>query len=82
MKRTLLITINLAKPEPPLRGLRLIHLNISCLLPKIDKSRVMAKRTKAVLTYIAESRLHITVCDSEKHIQTMKFVVAMEKNSD
>ena len=43
------------------RGLHLIHLNINSMLPKIDKLRDIAKRTKAAVIGILESKLDSTV---------------------
>ena len=46
------------------RGLHLIHLNNS-VLPKIDELRDIAKRTKAAVIGISESKLDSTVLDPE-----------------
>ena len=45
------------------RGLHLIHLNINSLLLKTDELRDTAKRTKAAMTGILESKLDSTVLD-------------------
>ena len=54
------------------RGLHLIHLNINSLLPKIDELRDIAKRTKATVIGISESKLDNTgliKLDSEIYIE-------------
>ena len=50
------------------RGLHLIHLNINSLLPKIDELRDTAKRTKAAVIGISESKLDSTVLDPDIYI--------------
>ena len=50
------------------RGLHLIHLNVSSLLPKMNELRDITKRTKAVVISILESKLDSTVLDSEVYI--------------
>ena len=45
------------------RGLYLIHLNINSLLLKIDELRDIAKRTKAAVIGISESKLDSIVLD-------------------
>ena len=47
------------------RGLRLIHSDINSLLPKIGELRDIAKRTKAAIIGILESKLDSTVLDPE-----------------
>ena len=51
------------------RGLRLIHLNIDSLLPKIDELRFIAKRTNAAVIGISESKFDSTVLDPEIYIE-------------
>ena len=54
------------------RGLHLIHLNINSLLPKIDELRDIAKRTKAAVIGISESKLDSTVLDPEIYIENLE----------
>ena len=49
-------------------GLHLIHLNISSLLSKIDELRAIAKKSRAIVTGITESKLDETVLDGEINI--------------
>ena len=50
------------------RGLDLIHLSINSLLPKIDDFRDIAKRTKAAVIGMLESKLDGTILDPEIYI--------------
>ena len=43
------------------RGLHFIHLNINCLLPKIEELRIIAKSTNAAIIGISESKLYESV---------------------
>ena len=56
------------------RLLHLIHLNINSLLPNIDEMRVIAKRTKAAVIGISESKLDSTVLDSEFYIENYEIL--------
>ena len=56
------------------RGLHLIHLNINSLLPKIDELRDIAKRTKAAVIGISESKLDSTVLDPEIYIDNYEIL--------
>ena len=56
------------------RGLHLIHLNINSLLPKIDKLRYIAKRTKAAVIGILESKLDSNVLDPEIYIENCEIL--------
>ena len=56
------------------RRLHLIHLNINSLLPKIDELRDMAKRTKAAVIGISESRVDGTVLDPEIYIDNYEIL--------
>ena len=60
------------------RGLHLIYLNINSLLPKIDELGDIAKRTKAAMIGISESKLDSNVLDPEIYIEIMKFFVSIE----
>ena len=51
------------------RGLHLIHLNINSQLTKTDELRNIAKRTKAAVIGISESKLDSTVLDPEIYIE-------------
>ena len=48
------------------RGLHLIHLNINSLLSKIDELREIARKTRATVIGITESKLDRLVLDGEK----------------
>ena len=50
------------------RGLHLIHLNINSILSKIDELRVIAKKSRANVIGITESKLDKTVLDEEINI--------------
>ena len=50
------------------RGLHFIHLNINSLSPKIEKLRIIAKSTNAVITGISESKLSESVLESKIQI--------------
>ena len=56
------------------RGLYLIHLNINSLLLKIDELRDIAKRTKAAVIGISESKLDSTVLDPEIYIDNYEIL--------
>ena len=56
------------------RGLHLIHLNINSLLPKIDKLRDIAKRTKAAVIGISQSKVDSTVLDPEIYIDNYEIL--------
>ena len=50
------------------RGLHLIHLNINSLLPKIDELWEVARKTRATVIGITESKLDGSVLDGEINI--------------
>ena len=50
------------------RGLHLVHLNINCVLSKIDELRINAKNSRASVMGITESKLDKTVLDEEINI--------------
>ena len=50
------------------RGLHLIHLNINSLLSKIDELREIARKTRATVISITESKLDGSVLDGEINI--------------
>ena len=56
------------------RGLHLIHLNINSLLPKFDKLRYIAERTKAAVIGILESELDSNVLDPEIYIENYEIL--------
>ena len=56
------------------RGLHLIHLNINSLLSKIDELRVIAKRSRATVIGITESKLDETVLDGEINIDGYELI--------
>ena len=61
------------------RGLHLIHLSINSLLPKIDELRYLAKRTKATVIGISESKLDNTLLDPEICIENHE-ILGFDKN--
>ena len=56
------------------RVLHLIYLNINSLLPKTDELRDIAKRTKAAVNGISESKLDSTAFDTERYIGNYKIL--------
>ena len=50
------------------KGIRLIHLNVNSLLPKIDEICYIAERTKAAVIGITESKLDEFIFQSESQI--------------
>ena len=46
----------------------ILHINIHSLLPKIDKLKCIANKTKAAIIGITESKLHHTVPDLEVNL--------------
>ena len=56
------------------RGLHLIHLNINSLLSKIDELRAIAKKSRATVTGITESKLDETVLDGEINIDGRELI--------
>ena len=56
------------------RELHLIQLNINSLLPKIDELSDTAKRTKAAVIDISESKLDSTVLDPEIYIENYEIL--------
>ena len=56
------------------RGLHLIHLNINSLLSKIDELREIARKTRATVIGITESKLDGSVLDGEINIDRYELV--------
>ena len=56
------------------RGLHLIHLNINSLLSKIDELQEIARKTRATVIGITESKLDGSVLDGEINIDGYKLV--------
>ena len=56
------------------RGLHLIHLNLNSLLPKIDELRAIAKKSRATVIGITESKLDETVLDGEINIDGYELI--------
>ena len=54
------------------RGLYLIHLNINSIVSKIDELRIIAKRSRASVIGITESKLDETILDEEINIDGYK----------
>ena len=46
----------------------MIHLNVNSVLSKIDELRVTAKKSKAAIIGITESKFDVTVSDGEINI--------------
>ena len=61
--------------------LYLIHLNVNSLLPKIDELRDIAKRTKADMISLTESKLDRTVFDQEIHFENCE-ILRCDTNRD
>ena len=61
------------------RGLHLVHLNINSLLLKIGKLRDIAKRKKAAVIGILESKLDSTVLDPEIYTEDYK-ILCLDRN--
>ena len=56
------------------RGLHLIHLNINSLLSKIDELRAIAKKSRAAVIGITESKLDESVTDGEINIDGYELI--------
>ena len=56
------------------RGLHLIHLNINSLLSKIDELRAIAKKSRAAVIGITESKLDESVTDEEINIDGYELI--------
>ena len=61
------------------RGLHLIHLNINSLLSKIDELRAIAKKSRAAVIGITESKLDESVTDGEINIDGYE-VIRSDRN--
>ena len=61
------------------RGLHMIHLNINSVLSKIDELRVVAKKSKAAVIGVTESKLDATVLDGEVNIDGYE-VIRSDRN--
>ena len=55
-------------------GLHLIHLNINSLRSKIDELRAIAKKSRATVIGITESKLDETVLDGEINIDGYELI--------
>ena len=55
-------------------GLHLIHLNINMVLPKIDELREIAKKTRATVIGLTETKLDATILDSEVNIEGYELI--------
>ena len=55
-------------------GLHLIHLNINSVLPKIDELREIAKKTRATVIGLTETKLDATVLDGEVNIEGYELI--------
>ena len=57
-----------------IKGLRLLHLNVNSLLPKIDGLRYIAKLSNAAVIRITESKLNNYILDSEIEIDNYQIL--------
>ena len=57
-----------------IKGLHLLHLNVSSLLPKIDELRYIAKLSNAAVIGITESKLDDCILDSEIQIDNYQIL--------
>ena len=65
-----------------IKGLHLLHLNVSSLLPKIDKLRYIAKLSNVAITGITESKLDNCILDSEIKIDNYHYqILRCDRNS-
>ena len=55
-------------------GLHLIHLNINSVLPKIDELREIAKKTRATVIGLIETKLDATILDGEVNIESYELI--------
>ena len=62
-----------------IKGLHLLHLNVSSLLPKIDELRYIAKLSNAAVIGITESKLDDCILDSEIQIDNYQ-VLRCDRN--
>ena len=56
------------------KGLHFLHTNVNSLLPKIDEIRLIAKKSKATVIGITETKLDGTIIDSEIYIKVYSIV--------
>ena len=61
------------------RGLHFLHININSLLSKIDEVREIAKKSRAVVLGISESKLDKSVLDGEVFIDGYE-VIRSDRN--
>ena len=61
------------------RGLHCLHININSLLSKIDEVREIAKKSRAVVIGISESKLDKSVLDGEVFIDGYE-VIRSDRN--
>ena len=56
------------------RRLHLIHLNINSVLQKMDELREIAKKTRATVIGLTETKLDATVLDGEVNIEDCQLI--------
>ena len=56
------------------KGLHFLHMNVNSLLPKIEEIRFIAKKSKAVVIGISETKLDGTIFDAEIYIEGYSIV--------
>ena len=55
-------------------GLRFLHINVNSLLPKIEEIRFIAKKSKATVIGISETKLDGTIFDTKIYIEGYSIV--------
>ena len=55
-------------------GLHLIHLNVNSVLPKIDELHEIAKKTRATVIGLTETKLDATVLDGEVNLEGYELI--------
>ena len=56
------------------KGLHFLHINVNSLLPKIEKIRFIAKKSKATVIGINETKLDGTIFDAEFYVEGYSIV--------
>ena len=56
------------------KGLHFLHINVNSILPKIEKVRFVAKKSKAIVSGITEIKLDGTIFDAELYIEDYSIV--------
>ena len=56
------------------KGLHFLHINVYSLLPKIEEIRFIAKKSKATVIGITETKLDGTIFDAELYLEVCSIV--------